>query len=132
MQLAHVTSTQYVPLNLPNFALLTTFMANSWAHRWGYGLVDEYSLLVMLAVASAWSYCYMAYVLVNEFASELGIPIFAVPRRLASLIYGAEQGLYIPPSAAKVLTLASKHISIYLQSTTDSLKLLVGKACISA
>jgi len=81
MQLAHVTSTQYVPLNLPNFALLTTFLANSWAHRWGYGLVDEYSLLVMLAVASAWSYCYMAYIIANEIATELGIPIFAVPKK---------------------------------------------------
>lgn len=81
MQLAHVTSTNYVPLNLPNFALLTAFLANAWAHRCGYGLVDEYSLLVVLAAASAWSYCYMAYTLAKEVASELGIPIFTVPKR---------------------------------------------------
>ena len=81
MQLAHVTSTKYVPLNLSNFALLTLFLVNCWAQRCGYGLVDEYSLLVLLSLASAWSYCYMAYTLANEIATELGIPIFAVQRR---------------------------------------------------
>jgi len=35
----------------------------------------------MLAVASAWSYCNMAYILANEIAIELGIPIFAVPKK---------------------------------------------------
>ena len=81
MQLAHVTSTKYVALNLPNFALLTAFIVNSWAHRYSYGLMDEYSLLVILAVASTWSYCYLAYTLATEVATELGIPIFAVPKR---------------------------------------------------
>jgi hypothetical protein len=41
MQLAHVTGTRYVTLNLPNFALLTAFLVNSWAHRYSYGLMDE-------------------------------------------------------------------------------------------
>ena len=81
MQLAHVTSTTYMPLNLPNFVLLTAFLVNTWAHSCGYGLVDEYVLLVMLAVASAWSYIYMAYTLAKEISSELGIPVFAVPKR---------------------------------------------------
>jgi hypothetical protein len=80
LQIAHLQDDEYLPLNLPNFIILTLLIVNTSLHAWGVGFVDEYSFLVGLTVAAFISYAHWVYFGVKEITDELRIPVFSSHR----------------------------------------------------
>ncbi|CAG9333558.1 unnamed protein product [Blepharisma stoltei] len=74
-QIAHISDTEYEPLNTPNFALLSFFMFNTSCHAWGFPLFDEYNLLLVLTILAGLSYIHFIYSVTHEITKELNIPI---------------------------------------------------------
>lgn len=76
LQIAHLQDDDYLPLNLPNFIILTLLIVNTSLHAWGLPLVDEYQFLIVLIVAGAVSYGHWVYFGIKEITEELRISVF--------------------------------------------------------
>ena len=79
LQISHVSDSEYEPMNLPNFTILSILIANTSSHAWGYPVFDEYYVLVSMIVMAFLSYAHMVYFCCKEITKELQIPVFAMP-----------------------------------------------------
>ena len=82
LQIAHVLDEDYVPLNLPNFVIISLLIFNTSCHAWGLPLFDEYYFLLASTVAAFLSYAHLVYFATREITEELNIPVFRLPRKI--------------------------------------------------
>ncbi|CAG9318395.1 unnamed protein product [Blepharisma stoltei] len=86
LQLAHVSNSEYEPLNIPNYILLSLLMFNTSCHAWGFPLLDEYNLLCFLLLFAGLSYLHFIYSVTKEITKELNIPILTnLQRKIQSV-----------------------------------------------
>ena len=81
LQIAQVQESSYEALNCYNFSVLTALSVNTFAHAWGFTVVNEYQLLIVLCVASAVCYLHLIINSCNEITAVLQIPVFAMPKK---------------------------------------------------
>jgi hypothetical protein len=81
LQIAHVMDEDYVPLNLPNFVIISLLIFNTSLHAWGLPLFDEYYFLLLLTFAAFLSYAHLVYFATKEITEELNIRVFSLKRK---------------------------------------------------
>jgi len=81
LQIAHVLDEDYVPLNWPNFLVLSSLIINSCLHYLKLGFVSEYYFLLGMLLIAFISYVHLIKFSIKEITEELKIPVFSIPSK---------------------------------------------------